>query len=109
VGPGPSAPENRTGGAGACAVYPADVRPGTAYRLPCEREATGREPVVWQRWRRQHLEQTRELIIVCAQGDYGIVHFAEYSLLVGVKLEDRPLGIGTRQDVLAKYRLMTRH
>jgi hypothetical protein len=39
----------------------------TAYRLPCEQEATGSEPVGWQRWRRQLLEQTR---------DKGIVEFA---------------------------------
>ena len=80
----------------------------TAYRLPCEREATGGEPVGWQRWRRQLLEQTREQVIVFAQGDYGIFHLAEYSLLVGVKLKDRPPGIGTRQDVLAKYELISR-
>jgi Transposase DDE domain len=81
----------------------------TAYRLQCEREATGGEPVGWQRWRRQRLEQTREQVIVFAQGYYGIFHLAEYSLLVGVKLKDRPPDIGTRQDVLAKYKLMTRH
>jgi hypothetical protein len=77
----------------------------TAYRLQCEREATGGEPVGWQRWRRQLLEQTREQVIVFAQGYYGIFHLAEYSLLVGVKLKDRPPGIGTRQEILAKYRL----
>jgi hypothetical protein len=81
----------------------------TAYRLQCEREAIGGEPVGWQRWRRQLLEQTREQVIVFAQGSYGIFHLAEYSLLVGVKLKDVPPGIGTRQDVLAKYRLITRH
>lgn len=81
----------------------------TAYRLQCEREATGGEPVGWQRWRRQLWEQTREQVIVFAQGYYGIFHLAEYSLLVGVKLKDRPPGIGTRQDVLAKYGLITRH
>jgi hypothetical protein len=81
----------------------------TAYRLQREQEATGGEPVGWQRWRRQLIEQTREQVIVFAQGYYGIVHLAEYSLLVGVKLKDRPPGIGTRQDVLAKYRLVTRH
>jgi DDE family transposase len=81
----------------------------TAYRWPWEREATGGEPVGWQRWRRQLLEQTREKVIVCAQNCYGIFHLAEYSLLVGVKLKDRPPGIGTRQDILAKYGLMTRH
>jgi hypothetical protein len=41
---------------------------GTAYRLQCEREATGGEPVGWQRWRRQLLEQTRDQVIVFAQG-----------------------------------------
>jgi hypothetical protein len=55
------------------------------------------------------LEQTREPVIVFAQGYYGILHLAEYSLLVGVQLQDRPPGSGTRQDVLAKYKLMTRH
>jgi hypothetical protein len=80
----------------------------TAYRLPCECAATGEEPVGWQRWRRQLWEQTREQVIVFAQGYYGIFHLAEYSLLVGVKLKDRPPGIGTRRDVLAKYRLINR-
>jgi hypothetical protein len=80
-----------------------------AYRRQCEREAPGGEPVGWQRWRRQLIEQMREQVIVFAQGYYGIFHLAEYSLLVGGKLKDRPPGIGTRQDVLAKYRLMTRH
>jgi Transposase DDE domain len=80
----------------------------TAYRWQCEREATGGESVGWQRWRRQLLEQTREKVIVFAQGYYGIFHLAEYSLLAGVKLKDCPPGIGTRQDVLTKYGLMTR-
>jgi hypothetical protein len=79
----------------------------TAYRLACEREATGGESIGWQRWRRQLLEQTREKVIVFAQGCYGIFHLAEYSLLVGVKLKDRPPGIGTHRDILAKYRLIT--
>jgi hypothetical protein len=78
----------------------------TAYRLQCEREAIGGEPVGWQRWRRRLREQTREKVIVFAQGYYGIFHLAEYSLLAGVKLKDRPPGIGTCQDVLAKYGLM---
>jgi hypothetical protein len=77
----------------------------TAYRLQCEREAIGGAPVGWQRWRRQLLEQTREQVIVFAQGAYGIFHLAEYSLLVGVKLKDVPPGIGTRQDILAKHGL----
>jgi len=40
----------------------------TAYRRPCEREAMGGEPVGWQRWRRQLLEQTRDKVMVFAQG-----------------------------------------
>ena len=63
--------------------------------------------VCWQRWRRQVLEQTRDKVIVFAQGFYGIFHMAEYSLLLGVKLKDRPPGVGTRQQVLAKYGLTT--
>jgi hypothetical protein len=74
---------------------------GTAYRLPYAREATGGEPVGWQRWRRQLVEQTRAKVLVFAQGDDGSFHLAEYALLVGVKRQDRPPGIGTRQDVLA--------
>jgi hypothetical protein len=77
----------------------------TAYRLPCEQAETGGEPVGWQRWRRQLLEQTRDKVIVFAQGWYGIFHLAEFALLVGVKLKDVPPGIGTPQEVLAKYRL----
>jgi hypothetical protein len=80
----------------------------TAYRLQCECEVMGEEPVGWQCWRRQLLEQTREKVIVFAQDTSGIFHLAEYSLLVGVKLKDRPPGIGTCQDVLAKYGLTSR-
>jgi hypothetical protein len=78
----------------------------TAYRLQCEQEATGEEPVGWQRWRRQLLEQTRDLVMVFAEGYYGSFHRAEYSLLLGVKIKDRPRGIGTLQQILAKYRLI---
>jgi hypothetical protein len=77
----------------------------TAYRLQWEREATGGEPVGWQRWRRQLLEQTRDKVIVFAQGYYGIFHLAEYSLLLGVRLKDTPPGIGTFDDILVKYKL----
>jgi hypothetical protein len=52
----------------------------TAYRLQCEQEAMGGEPVGWQRWRRQLLEQTRDRVIVFAGRSYGIFHLAEYSL-----------------------------
>ena len=78
----------------------------TAYRLQCaQADSAGAEPVGWQRWRRLLLEQTRNQVIVFAQGYYGIFHIAEYSLLLGVNLKDRPPGIGTRQQILAKYRL----
>jgi Transposase DDE domain len=77
----------------------------TAYRLQGEGEALRGEPVGWQRWRRQLLEQTRDQVIVFAQGYYGIFHIAEFALLMGVKLKDVPPGIGTRQDILAKHGL----
>jgi hypothetical protein len=77
----------------------------TAYRLPCAREASGGEPVGWQCWRRQRLEQNRDQVIVFAQGDYGIFYVAEYALLLGAKLKDVPPGIGTLSEVLARYRL----
>jgi hypothetical protein len=77
----------------------------TAYRWHCEQEDRGGEPVGWQRWRRQLLEQTRDHVIVFAQGCYGIFHLAEYSLLLGVNLKDRPPGIGTHLEILAKYGL----
>jgi hypothetical protein len=77
----------------------------TAYRLQCEQADSGGEPLGWQRWRRQILEQTRDHVIVFAQNCYGIFQMAEYSLLLGVKLKDVPPGIGTRQQILAKYRL----
>jgi hypothetical protein len=77
----------------------------TAYRLQCEQAATGGEPVGWRRWRRQLLEQSRDKVIGFAQEWYGIFPLAEFALLVGVKLKDVPPGIGTLQDVLAKYRL----
>jgi hypothetical protein len=77
----------------------------TAYRLRCEQTELGAEPVGWQRWRRQLLEQTRDQIIVCAQGCYGIFHLAAFVLLVGVKLKDVPPGVGALQAVLAKYEL----
>jgi Transposase DDE domain len=77
----------------------------TAYRLQCEQADTGGEPLGWQRWRRQLLEHTRDHVIVFAQDYYGIFHMAEYSLLLGVRLKDVPLGIGTRQEILAKHGL----
>jgi hypothetical protein len=77
----------------------------TAYRLQCEQEATGGEAVGWMRWRRQLREQNRDKVIVFAQEWYGIFSLVEFALLVGVKLKDVPPGIGTLQDVLAKYSL----
>ena len=77
----------------------------TAYRLQGEHEALGETPLGWQRWRRQPREQTRDMVIVFAQGAYGIFHMAEYSMLLGGKLKDVPPGIGPLPEVLAKYRL----
>jgi Transposase DDE domain len=79
----------------------------TAYRLRCEHAEVRGEPVGWQRWRRQLLEQARDKVIVFAQRWYGIFHIAEFALLVEVKLKDVPPGIGTPQEVLAKYGLTT--
>jgi hypothetical protein len=80
----------------------------TAYRLPCEPVEAGADPLGWQRWRRQLLAQTRDMVLIFAEDYYGIVHLAEYSLLWGVKLKDIPPGIGTRRDMLAKYRRVAR-
>jgi hypothetical protein len=44
----------------------------TAYRMHCEREAMGGELMGWQCWRRQLLEETRQKVMVFAQGDYSI-------------------------------------
>jgi hypothetical protein len=77
----------------------------TAYRRPCEREATGGEPFGRQRGRRQRLEHTRDTVMVCAQGYDGIVHLAEYAWRLGVRLKDTPPGVGTYPDMLAKYGL----
>ena len=61
--------------------------------------------VGWPRWRCQILEQTRKPVLVWVQGDDGILQLDEDSLLVGVKRKDVLTGLGTRQDVLATYRL----
>jgi Transposase DDE domain len=77
----------------------------TAYRLQAEQDDLGKDPVGWQRWRRQLLEKTRDHVMVFARDCYGIFPMAEYSLLLGVRLKDVPPGIGTYQEILAKYRL----
>ena len=78
----------------------------TAYRLQAEQAAVGDEPMGWQRWRRQLIQQNRDKVIIFAQGWYGIFHVAEYSLLLGVRLKEPPLEVGSRRDVLKKYGLM---
>jgi Transposase DDE domain len=78
----------------------------TAYRLQCAQAHMGNEPVGWQRWRRQLLQQTRDDVMVFAQDGYAIFHLAAYSLLLGVKLKDVPPGIGTHQETLAKFGLI---
>jgi hypothetical protein len=77
----------------------------TAYRRQGEQEATGEEPVGWQRWRRRLLEQTRDQVIVLAQESDGMFHITECALLMGGKLKEVPPGIGTRHDILAKHGL----
>jgi hypothetical protein len=77
----------------------------TAYRLQAEQDDLGKEPVGWPRWRRQLLEKTRDHIIIFARDCYGLLHRAEYSLWLGVRLKEVPPSIGTHQDILAKYRL----
>ena len=77
----------------------------TAYRRPCAHEETGGEPVGWQRWRRHLLEQTRDLVISCAEDDDGSLHRAADARLLGVTRKDVPPGIGTRQAILATYGL----
>ena len=79
----------------------------TAYRLQAEPDDLGKEPVGWQRWRRQLLEKTRDPVIVFSRDCYGIFPMAESSLLLWVRLKDVPPCIGTHQDILAKYRLPT--
>ena len=73
----------------------------TASRLQPEPADTGGEPLGWQRWRRQLVEHTRNLVIVFAQGFYGIVPLAEYSRRSGVKRKDVPPGLATLPDILA--------
>jgi hypothetical protein len=53
----------------------------TAYRLQCAQADMGNEPVGWQRWRRQLLQQTRDHVMVLAQDCYGIFHIAADSIL----------------------------
>lgn len=77
----------------------------TASRLPCERDALGGEPVGWERWRRQRLGQTRDLVIILAEDCFGMFHLTEFALLVRGKLKDVPPAIGPWQEVLAKYGL----
>jgi hypothetical protein len=77
----------------------------TAYRRQGEQAEVRAEPVGWQRWRRQLLDQTRDKVIVFTEGWYGIFQIAEFALLVGVKLKDVPPGIGTPQEVLTQYGL----
>jgi hypothetical protein len=75
----------------------------TAYQWPCEQKAPGTEPVGRQRWRRQLVQQNRNKVIVLAHGEYSTFHVAEYPILLGAKLKDMPSGIGTQQEILAKY------
>ncbi len=61
-----------------------------ASRVQGAREAIGGEPVGGPRGRRPLHEQTRDTVIVCAEGHDGIFHRAEDSRLLGVKRKDLP-------------------
>jgi hypothetical protein len=79
----------------------------TAYRWQCEQEAVGGTPVGWKRRRRQLLEETRDKLIIFAEGAYGIFHIALYPMPLRAKLKDVRQGIGTWQAVLVKYGITT--
>jgi hypothetical protein len=82
-----------------CALATADRRPGA------HATSAGAAPVGWQRWRRVLLEPTRNQGIGCAQGSSGLCQVAESSRRLGENRTDRPPGSGTRQPILAQYRL----
>ena len=71
----------------------------TSYSWQCAREATGRRLVGWPQWRCQLLTRTRNEGITCAQKSNTMVHVAESSLLIGVKLKDVPPDTGSLQQV----------
>jgi hypothetical protein len=50
----------------------------------------GKEPVGWQRWRRQRVGQTWDLVLISAEDAYGDFHIAEFLLLLGVNIKGRP-------------------
>jgi hypothetical protein len=54
----------------------------TAYRWRGEQEAEGSTSSGWQRWGRQRREETRDKVIVLAEGVYGIFHIVEDSKLL---------------------------
>jgi hypothetical protein len=70
--------------------------------------ARGEALVGWQRWRRPLLAQTGDQVIVCAHGDDGIFPLAAYSRRLGVQRHEVPPDLGSRPQVLAKYRLSAR-
>ena len=80
----------------------------TSNRLQCEQQDRSGEPIGWQRWRHQLVEQTQDQVMVFAQGYYGILHLAEPSLWLGVQLKDVPPDIGSLRQVSAKYALPAR-
>lgn len=58
-----------------------------------------------ERWRRQLKEENRDKVIVFVGETYGIFHVAEFSILGGIRIKDIPPHLGSRQDILARYRL----
>ena len=77
----------------------------TASRRRGEAVEAGTEPVGWPCWRRQRLPQTRDQLLGCAPGSYGIFPLAALVLLRGVTRKEVPPGLGTPQETRATYRL----
>jgi hypothetical protein len=53
-----------------------------------------------------HVQQYCSSVHDIKRNQCRIFHVAEYSLLLGVKLQEPPLEIGRRRDVLKKYGLL---
>ena len=73
--------------------------------LPWARAARGGAAVGWHRWRRQRRAQTRDQVIGCAHGAYGLLPLAHSALRLGVQRTHVPPAVGSRQQVVAKCTL----
>jgi hypothetical protein len=71
----------------------------TSYSWQYEREATSKRLVGWPQWRCQLLTRPRNGGITCAEKSNTVVHVAESSLRIGVKLKDVPPDTDSLQQV----------